>query len=112
MQSLPDPSERAAPPMPSVLLGPLRATTYMLVHGLFAATLGLCWKLRVNWWLSVLLGGLVRMGGQVMYLALTSLTMNENLFVVLLGNIYAMLVRQTSDGIPIITIGITAYPPD
>eukprot|EP00798_Chlamydomonas_sp_ICE-L_P005918 gene5918-33491_t len=74
-----------------VLLGPLRALSYVLIHGLLSATLGTCWKLKASWWLSVVVGALVRMTGQCAYLMLTSLTMNENLFLLMLSNVYSML---------------------
>lgn len=78
--------------MPAVLLGPLRAVSYTLLHGLLAATLGTLWKAGSNFWLCVVVGALVRMTGQLSYLVLSSVTMNENLFAVMLSNVYAMLV--------------------
>ncbi len=75
-----------------MLLGPLRAVTYVLMHGLLAASLGSLWRLRAPWSLSVPIGAVIRMAGQLAYLLLSSVTMNENLFAVLLSNVHALLV--------------------
>lgn len=77
----------------AVLLGPLRAATYVCIHGLLAATLGSLWAARVPFWGSVAAGAAVRMAGQFLYLVLSSATMNENLFALMLSNVYNMLVR-------------------
>ncbi len=77
----------------AVLLGPLRALSYVLIHGVLAAALGAMWRQRANFWLCVLGGACVRMLGQLAYLVLSSVTMNENLFAIMMSNVYAMLVR-------------------
>jgi Na+/serine symporter len=74
-----------------VLLGPLRAISYIFLHGILAATLGSLWRYHASWWVSVPLGALVRMAGQLAYLVLSSVTMNENLFAVMLSNVHALL---------------------
>ncbi|GAX78946.1 hypothetical protein CEUSTIGMA_g6386.t1 [Chlamydomonas eustigma] len=74
-----------------VLLGPLRAVSYLLLHGLVAATLGTLWKLKVGWWTGIAISSLVRMVGQLSYLLLSSVTMNENFFWVILNSVYTML---------------------
>jgi hypothetical protein len=76
-----------------VLLGPLRALSYALVHGVVAATLGTCWRLKANFWLAVLAGGVMRVVGQLGYLALASLTMNDNVWGIMVSNVYNLLVR-------------------
>ncbi|KXZ54746.1 hypothetical protein GPECTOR_4g816 [Gonium pectorale] len=74
-----------------VLLGPLRAMSYLLIHGLLAATLGSLWAAKAPFWLGVAAGALVRMAGQLGYLVMSSVTMNENMFALLLSNVYNML---------------------
>ncbi|MEW5299004.1 MAG: hypothetical protein WDW38_004916 [Sanguina aurantia] len=74
-----------------VLLGPLKAMSYVLMHGGLAATMGSLWHAKTNWWLSVLVLAVVRMGGQMSYLIMSSVTMNENLFALMLTNVYSML---------------------
>ncbi len=76
-----------------MLLGPLKAVSYVLIHGLLAACMGALWKQQANFWLCIASGALVRMAGQLAYLLLSSITMNENLFAIMMSNVYALLVR-------------------
>jgi hypothetical protein len=76
----------------AVLLGPLRAITYVLMHGMLAAALGSMWVWQWPWGLSIISGAVLRMAGQLGYLVLSSLTMNENLFAVMLANVHNLLV--------------------
>jgi hypothetical protein len=62
------------------------------MHGMLAAALGSCWKLRLPWSVSVPLGAALRMGGQLGYLLLSSVTLNENLFAVIVANVHGLLV--------------------
>jgi hypothetical protein len=51
------------PPSPhccAVLMGPVRAVTYLLVHGLVSITLGTAWALHAPWWASVPAGAAAR----------------------------------------------------
>lgn len=82
----------------AVLLGPIKAVTYFLVHGVLAATLGSCWSAQLSWTAGVAAGASVRVLGTVAYLAVCCWTMNENLFALLLTNVYSMLVRQVAAG--------------
>lgn len=85
---------------PAVLLGPLRAITYVLMHGTLAAALGSMWVWSWSWSASILAGAVLRMGGQLGYLVLSSVTMNENLFAVMLANVHNLLVSGTYMLIP------------
>jgi hypothetical protein len=51
-----------------VLLGPFRAVNYVLMHGVLAASLATLWRMQANFWLVILIGGLVRMSGSMLYL--------------------------------------------
>lgn len=64
----------------------------MLMHGMLAAALGSMWVWRWPWAASILAGAVLRMAGQLGYLVLSSLTMNENLFAVMLANVHNLLV--------------------
>ena len=77
-----------------MLLGPLRAVTYVLMHGMTAAALGTMWVWRWPWAASVLVGSALRMLGQLGYLLLSSATMNENLFAVMVANVHNLMVRM------------------
>ena len=81
---------------PALLLGPLQCLTFLLNHGLLAASLGAFWSVQAHWALSVPAAALVRVGGQLAYIALTSWTLNENLFALLMSNVYSLLVRGAS----------------
>jgi hypothetical protein len=75
-----------------VLLGPLQALTYLLVQGLMAACLGACWVRGVHWGLSIPAAAAVRVAGTLAYIGLSSWTMGENLFALLMTNVYSLLV--------------------
>jgi hypothetical protein len=77
----------------AVLLGPLQSLTFLLNQGLLAATLGTFWAGQAHWAVSVPAAALVRVGGTLAYITLSSWTMNENLFALLMSNVYALLVR-------------------
>lgn len=63
----------------AVLMGPVRATTYLLVYGVLSLSLAVCWALRLPWVVSIPLGALARIGGYLAYIALSSWVTNENL---------------------------------
>ena len=75
-----------------MLLGPLQSCTFLLNQGLLAATLGAFWSAQVHWAISVPAAALVMVTGTLAYIVLSSWTMNENLFALLLSNVYALLV--------------------
>lgn len=76
----------------AVLLGPLQSLTFLLNQGLLAATLGSFWAGQAHWAVSVPAAALVRVAGTLAYITLSSWTMNENLFALLMSNVYALLV--------------------
>lgn len=63
----------------AVLLGPVRAITYLLVYGVLSLSLGVAWAWRLPWAVSVPLGALARIGGYLAYIVLSSWVTNENL---------------------------------
>lgn len=83
-------------PWGAVLLGPIQAAAYLLNHGFMGAALGAMWRCGSPWWLSIPVGTLVRVGGTLAYIALSSWALNENLFLLVLGNIYSLVVRVTA----------------
>jgi hypothetical protein len=74
-----------------VLLGPVRMLTYFLMHGLLAATLGTLWVNRAPFLANVLIGAAVRTAGLLGNFCITSWMINENLFALILNNIYSFL---------------------
>lgn len=80
----------------AVLQGPLQSLTYLLNQGLLAATLGAFWSMHVHWAISVSTGAMVRVGGMMTYVLVSSWIMNENLFTIALTQVYALLVGDLS----------------
>ena len=80
----------------AVLLGPLQCLTFLLNQGLLAAALGAFWAEQAPWIISVPVAALVRVAGTLAYICLSSWTVNENLFALLMSNVYALLVRPKS----------------
>ena len=75
-----------------MLLGPLKALSYLLEHGLSSAALGALWRWRVHWSLSMAAGSVVRITSTAGVLALSSWALNEDLVALLMSNAYSMLV--------------------
>ncbi|KAK9905014.1 hypothetical protein WJX75_007808 [Coccomyxa subellipsoidea] len=88
-----------------VLQGPLQSLTYLLNQGLLAATLGASWSMGVHWVVSVSTGAFVRVAGMMAYVLMSSWVMNENLFSILMTNIYSLLDQMNA------FIGASGAPP-
>lgn len=43
----------------SVLMGPTRSIVFVMPYGLMGIQLGACWRRRVSWQLSIILGALI-----------------------------------------------------
>lgn len=80
----------------AVLFGPLQATSYLLNHGLLAATLSSLWTLHAPVFLLMPACAAVRVLGQAGSLVVTSWALRENLFALIVNNLYALLVRRRS----------------
>jgi hypothetical protein len=91
-------SRRALGSARAVLLGPVQAATYLLNHGLLAGALGGLLAGRAPWALGVPAAAAVRVAGQLGFIALSGWTMNENLWALLLSNVFALLVRRAGRG--------------
>ncbi|PKA57545.1 hypothetical protein AXF42_Ash020089 [Apostasia shenzhenica] len=73
------------------LSGPVKACTYLLMHGLVGLAMGSLWRLRVNWGLSLALCTLVRVFGVVGYVLLTSFLIRENILNLITINVHVSL---------------------
>ncbi|KAL0045230.1 hypothetical protein WJX82_001245 [Trebouxia sp. C0006] len=76
-----------------LLLGPIRAITYFFMHGLLALSLGALWHWRAHWGITLVTGSITRLLGTLGYFLVTSWTLNEDLFSLLLSNVYSLLDR-------------------
>ncbi|KAL6771280.1 hypothetical protein ACKKBF_B34640 [Auxenochlorella protothecoides x Auxenochlorella symbiontica] len=74
-----------------VLTGPLRAATFLCMHGAMAVALGVAWAARLPWALSIPLAAAARCTGYAAYVALSSWATGEDLVALLLANVRALL---------------------
>lgn len=74
-----------------VLSGPVKALTYVLMHGLLGFTMGSLWRLQVSWSLSIFLCTLVRAVGAVGYVLTSSFLIQENILALITINVHATL---------------------
>lgn len=87
-----------------VLSGPVKALTYLLMHGLVGVTMGTLWRLRANWSLSIILCAFVRALGAVGCVLISSFLISENILALITVNIHASLSFLVT------TVGINAIP--
>ncbi|XP_042484397.1 uncharacterized protein LOC122064700 [Macadamia integrifolia] len=73
------------------LSGPVKALTYLLMHGLVGLALGTLWRLGVNWSLSIIFCSLVRAMGAMGYVLISSFLIRENILALITINIHASL---------------------
>ena len=79
-----------------MLLGPLRALDYFFSHGLLAVVLGAIWHWKSHWSISLVVGAVTRLVGLLGYFYITAWMLKEDLFSLLLNNVYSLLVRYAS----------------
>ncbi|MGV2827961.1 DUF2232 domain-containing protein [Myxosarcina sp. GI1(2024)] len=65
----------------SVLMGPTRSIVFVMPYGLMGIQLGACWRRRVSWQLSIILGALIGSLGIFFRFWLFSLLLGEDLWV-------------------------------
>jgi uncharacterized protein YybS (DUF2232 family) len=65
------------------LMGPIRGPLVLFPYGLLALWLGWGWRRRCSWWLTLSLGGLIGAGGFLVRLAVLSVLVSENLWVLI-----------------------------
>ncbi|KAH7297089.1 hypothetical protein KP509_26G052900 [Ceratopteris richardii] len=74
-----------------VLSGPLKAATYLLMHGFLGLTMGALWRSKVSWGTSLLICTLVRSMGAMGFVFLTSWLIRENLLKLITINAHASI---------------------
>jgi len=65
------------------LMGPIRGPLVLFPYGFLALWLGWCWRRRLSWWLSWSLGLLIGTAGFLVRVAVLSVLLGENLWVVI-----------------------------
>jgi uncharacterized protein YybS (DUF2232 family) len=74
-----------------VLMGPVRGPLMIFPYGALALWLGWCWRLELSWWVSIGVGVLIGAAGFLVRVAVLSLLLSENLWVVITGAAAAVL---------------------
>lgn len=87
-----------------VLMGPTRSIIFLMPYGLMGVLLGACWRHRVSWLFSIILGSLIGSVGIVFRFWLSSILVGEDLWVYVITQI-----TQFSDWI-FLKLGILAEP--
>ena len=65
------------------LMGPIRGPLVLFPYGLLALWLGWCWRRQLSWWLSWSVGLLIGTAGFLVRVAVLSVLLGENLWVVI-----------------------------
>ncbi|KAL9666311.1 hypothetical protein QQ045_000639 [Rhodiola kirilowii] len=79
-----------------VLAGPVKALTYLLMHGFVGFTMGSLWRLGTNWTLSIFITTLVRAIGACGYVLVTSFLIRENIFALVNARSACFFIYYTS----------------
>ena len=66
-----------------VLMGPIRGPLVLFPYGLLALWLGWSWRRRLNWWISLAVAGLIGALGFLIRVAVLSVLVGENLWVLI-----------------------------
>ncbi|KAL8248612.1 hypothetical protein R6Q59_005480 [Mikania micrantha] len=62
-----------------VLAGPIKALTYLLMHGFLGLSMGSLWRSKASWGVSVLVSAVVRAAGAMGYVLMYSFLIRENI---------------------------------
>ncbi len=65
------------------LMGPIRGPLVLFPYGALALWLGWCWRLRISWWWSWGIGSVIGAAGFLVRVAVLSVLVGENLWVVI-----------------------------
>ncbi|MFM8660944.1 MAG: DUF2232 domain-containing protein [Cyanobium sp.] len=75
------------------LMGPIRGPLVLFPYGLLALWLGWGWRRRLSWWLTLSLGGLIGAAGFLVRVAVLSVLVGENLWVLITSASAGLLER-------------------
>ncbi|XP_027151082.1 uncharacterized protein LOC113751316 isoform X1 [Coffea eugenioides] len=74
-----------------VLSGPVKALTYLLMHGLLGFAMGSMWRSKASWGISIFCCAVVRAMGAIGYVLISSFLIEENILALITVNIHASL---------------------
>ena len=83
------------------LMGPVRGPLLLFPYGFLALWLGWCWRRGLSWWLSWSVGLLIGAAGFLVRVAVISVLLGENLWVVI-TTAAAQLLERLSQLLPLI----------
>ncbi len=75
------------------VMGPIRGPLVVFPYGFLALWLGWCWKQRISWWWSWGIGSVIGAAGFLVRVAVLSVLVGENLWVVITGAAAGLLER-------------------
>jgi uncharacterized protein YybS (DUF2232 family) len=75
------------------LMGPIRGLLVLFPYGFLALWLGWGWRRRLSWWITLPVAGLIGALGFLVRVAVLSVLLGENLWVVITGAAAALLER-------------------
>lgn len=75
------------------LMGPIRGPLVVFPYGALALWLGWCWKHRISWWWSWGIGSVIGAAGFLVRVAVLSVLVGENLWVVITSAAAGLLER-------------------
>jgi len=75
------------------LMGPIRGPLVLFPYGFLALWLGWSWKRQLSWWISLAVGGVIGAVGFLVRLAVLSLLVGENLWVLITTAAAGLLER-------------------
>jgi len=78
------------------LMGPIRGPLMLFPYGLLALWLGWGWRRRSSWWLTLSVGALIGAAGFLVRVAVLSVLVGENLWVVITTAAASLLERFSS----------------
>lgn len=72
-----------------VLAGPIKAITYLLMHGFLGLAMGSLWRSKTSWGVSIFVSAIVRAAGAIGYVVMYSFLIRENILALITINIHA-----------------------
>ena len=78
------------------LMGPIRGPLVLFPYGCLALWLGWGWRRRLSWWITLSLGGLIGAAGFLVRVAVLSVLVGENLWVLITSAAAGLLERLFS----------------
>ncbi|KAM3189252.1 hypothetical protein ACQJBY_067891 [Aegilops geniculata] len=73
------------------LSGPVKASTYLLMHGVVGLAMGTMWRLETDWIASIIICSIIRAVGACGYVFVSSFLIRENILQLITVNVHASL---------------------